>query len=179
MNKTLLTVLTGALLSFGLLFMPVHARELGNGEWYVRLTAMAGNLKDSSNVLGQLSDSLRGYDLHDLRELSPFATPYLTIVFPHPDWEEHAGDYGTDFHGTNKRNDKWIFDVRSDDINREVTLSWSIQPNLSGMWLVDTVAGTKVAAQDAGQQYTFNMDGQTVRRFKWVVNSNRRQKESR
>jgi len=170
MNKTLLTILTGALLGSGLLSMTVLARDLSKGEWYVRLTATAGDLKDSSNVLGQLRDSRRGYDLHDLKELSPFATPYLTIVFPHPEWDKNAGDYGSDFRGTHKRKNKWIFEVRSDDPNRDVTLSWSGQAaDMSGMLLVDTVTGTKVDARDAGQQYAFNMDGQTVRKFKWVA----------
>ena len=165
MNKTLLTILTGTLLGFGLLSMTVHAAELGKGEWYVSLTATAGDLKDSGNVLGQLRDSRRGYDLHDLKELSPFATPYLTIVFPHPDWGDHAGDYGSDFRGTHKRKNKWIFEVRSDDPNRDVALSWSGQAaDMSGMLLVDTVTGTKVDARDAGQQYTFNMDGQKIGR---------------
>jgi len=179
MNKTLLTILTGTLLSFGLLSMTVHAAELGKGEWYVSLTATAGDLKDTGNVLGQLRDSRRGYDLHDLKELSPFATPYLTIVFPHPNWGDHAGDYGSDFRGTHKRKNKWIFEVRSDDPNRQVTLSWSSQTDMSGMSLLDTVTRTKVNALDAGQQYTFNMDGQTVRKFKWVAGHTKDRKKSR
>ena len=169
MNKALLTILAGAILCCGLLSMTVHATELGKGEWYVRLTAKADDLNDSGNVLGQLTDSRHGYDLHDLEELSPFATPYLTIVFPHPDWGDHAGDYASDFHGTHKRKNKWVFEIRSDDPNRQVTLSWSSQADMSGMSLVDTVTGTKVAALGADQQYTFNMGGQTVRSFKWVV----------
>ena len=66
MKKTLLTILTSALLCLGLLSMTVHARELGKGEWYVRLTATAGDLKDSGNVLGRLRDSRHSYDRHDL-----------------------------------------------------------------------------------------------------------------
>lgn len=179
MNKTLLTILTGALLGFVLLSMPVFARDLGEGEWYVRLTAMAGNLKDSSNLLGQLRDSRRGYDLHDLKELSPFATPYLTIVFPHPDWGDNAGDYGTDFRGTRKHKNKWVFEVRSDDPNRDVTLSWSSHADMRGMSLLDTVTGTKVAALDSDQQYTFNMDGLTVREFKWLSGHSRDKKKAK
>ena len=169
MKKTLLTVLMNVILCFGLLSLTVHAAELGKGEWYVSLTATAGDLKDSGNVLGQLRDSRYGYDLHDLKELSPFATPYLTIVFPHPDWGDHAGDYGSDFRGTNKRKNKWTFEVRSDDPNREITLSWSSLADMSGMSLLDTATGMKVAAQHADQQYTFNMDGETVRSFEWVA----------
>ena len=179
MNKTLLTILTSALLYFGLLPVTVHARELDAGEWYVRLTAIAGDLKDSGNVLGQLKDSKRSYDLHDLKELSPFATPYLTIVFPHPDWGDHTGDYTSDFHGTRGRNHNWTFEVRSDDPNREVTLNWSSEADMTGMLLVDTVTGTQLAAQAADQQYTFNMGGETARSFEWVFRGTKHDRKSR
>ena len=70
-------------------------------EWYVRLIAQtpADNLLDRNNVLGQLFDSVDGYDSHDLKELPPFASPYLTIVFPHvDDWVGHEDNYSSDYH---------------------------------------------------------------------------------
>ena len=177
MKKTLLTILMSACSVLWPVVFDCSCSELGKGEWYVSLTATAGDLKDSGNVLGQLRDSQYGYDLHDLKELSPFATPYLTIVFPHPDWGDHAGDYGSDFRGTHKRKNKWTFEVRSDDPNREITLSWSSLADMSGMSLLDTVTGTKVAAQHADQQYTFNMDGETVRKLQMGGRSHQRHKE--
>ena len=36
--------------------------------------------------------------MRDLPEMAPFSTPYLTIVFPHDDWGDRAGDYAS---GTN------------------------------------------------------------------------------
>ena len=178
MNNILLKILTSSFLCFSLLTTALHARELEAGEWYVRLTAISGDLKDTGNVLGQLKDSKRSYDLHDLKELSPFATPYLTIVFPHPDWGDHAGDYASDFLGIRGRSHSWTFEVRSDDPNREITLNWSSEADMTGMLLVDRVTGTKLEAQDAGQQYTFNMGGETVRGFEWVVRDTKRDKKN-
>jgi len=175
-----LTATYGLLL---LLSLPTAwAAELGKGEWYVRLIATSDTLRDQGNVLGQLKDSKRGYDIHDLKELSPFATPYLTIVFPHPNWGENAGDYASDFHNIRRRWDRWVFEVRSDDPNREVTLSWNGQANMKRMKLIDVATRTRVKAIKKGkiQTYTFNMNGQTTRTFKWVGrNVQQRKKRAR
>lgn len=95
--------------------------------WYIRLTVEAANgqLKDETNSLGQLSDSVLGYDHHDLVEPAPMGAPYLTLVFPHPDWGSQANTYTTDFHAPSATQpDNWQFEVRSDDPKRVVTLRW-------------------------------------------------------
>ncbi len=123
-------------------------------QWYLRLTVVApdeDNIRDRGNVLGQLDDSRKGYDLHDLMELNPFSSPYLTLVFEHDDWAE-PGNYSSDFHATGdldqnkkkkkKKNsdnraitpvrgnlDQWSFQVHSDDSYRNITLYWD-QPRL-------------------------------------------------
>ena len=56
-----------------LLFLPALAQ------------ARRGDLRDAGNLFGQLPASRDGRDLHDLPELSPFASPYLTVVFPQPE----------------------------------------------------------------------------------------------
>jgi subtilisin family serine protease len=100
--------------------------RLQTGEdWFVRLTASAPDdqLQDDGNVLGQAAGSNTGYDRYDLVELPPFAPPYLTIVFPHPDWGLHAGDYASDFRAPDDR-DTWEFEIRTDSPGRQVTLCW-------------------------------------------------------
>ena len=141
-------------------------------DWYVRLVASAGPLQDKNSVLGQLSDSQSGYDTHDLEELAPFASPYLTIVFPHPDWGEQAGDYSTDFHGHDKKRDSWLFEVRSDDPNREITLSWSGTGDLRRMQLKDPANDTVIKVMDRKNglnTYTFSMGGENARQFEWIA----------
>jgi hypothetical protein len=60
-----------------------------NREWHVRLIVEdpATGAQDRNTVLGQLLRAQVGYDPNDLVELPPFATPYLTLLFPHPDWK--------------------------------------------------------------------------------------------
>jgi hypothetical protein len=146
-----------------------------NEEWYVRLIVEATDegLIDSGNVLGQLNDSKQGYDEHDLNELSPFNPPYLTIVFPHPDWTENAGDYTSNFHPTGERHDvdAWSFEVRSDDPTREISLAWSGTAKiLAKSHLIDNATGAVIKPTHDGT-YRFSMSG-ISRSFTWKYNQN-------
>ncbi len=144
--------------------------------WYVRLIAKdhANNLVDSSNVLGQLPDSMDGYDTHDLVELDPMSSDYLTIVFPHYDWDELSGDYTSDFHGLKLEKskpagkDSWQFEVLTNDPERSVTLSWEGLPEiLKRSRLIDNVTG-EVIKVGKETNYTFTM-GDTSRSFTWKM----------
>ena len=100
------------------------------GEWSIRLIVSAGPLTDPGNLLGRLSASEDGFDAHDLDELPADFEPYLTLVFPHPDWDEQADDYTSDFRAlsTDRRGvTDWDFEIRSDQ-PRDITLTWEI-PN--------------------------------------------------
>ena len=147
-----------------------HQKAGSKGEeWYVRLIveAVAENLKDDGNVLGQLLDSSIGFDQHDLSEPAPFA-PYLTIVFTQPDWGDDAGDYTSDFHPLSRNNklDRWPFVVISDDHEREVTLSWEgpLQA-LKNSLLID-LDNNEVIEPDKQGRYTF-ITGSERRNFEW------------
>jgi hypothetical protein len=154
-------------------------------EWYVRLIAQspADNLLDRNNVLGQLFDSVDGYDSHDLKELDPFATPYLTIVFPHEEWARPEDNYSSDYHAVKwQEPDHWVFQVKSDDIWRDVYLSWEnvlvLNGDISGeelqdkMYLEDVDSGALIKIIENGVPvagYPFNMDGEPVRTFRWIL----------
>ena len=141
-------------------------------EWAVRLIVEwpEGNLKDRGNILGELTDSEPGYDSHDLEELPPFGT-FLTIVFPHDDWGERAGDYASDYRALKKNkheSDTWQFEVRSDQPGREITLSWEMHGDYPEFpTLIDLESGEIVDIDPSVPgSYTFVM-GATTHRFEW------------
>jgi hypothetical protein len=156
---------------------PGHKRRkarLEAKEWYVRLIAEwpAGNLKDRNNVLGELVDSDPGFDVHDLKELSPFSTPFLTVVFPHDDWGERAGNYASDYRPLKKNKnvgDSWQFEVRTDQPGREITLRWAMQGSYpKAPLLINLDTGEVVDIDPAVPgSYTFVMDAAT-QRFEWM-----------
>ena len=168
-------------------------------EWYVRLVAVAPaeNLVDRNNVFGQLQDSVDDYDGHDLVELSAFSPPYLSLSFPHYEWGTNAASYTSDYHSVHTGDaDQWLFEIKSDDPYRDVDLYWDGVYLLEGTWTQDNGKQTwsqskqmdagKLYGQmvledfDTGEQveaitdgvvnhYSFNMDGLTVRTFRWIL----------
>ena len=110
-------------------------------------------------MLGQLKDSKPGPDIHDLPELPPSFTPYLTVVFP--------GDYASDFHPVKDGADSWSFVVRTDNPARQVKLSWEVSGKAPATMSIKDLKTGKVIQHKAGS-YTFVM-GATERAFKWRV----------
>lgn len=138
-------------------------------DWSVRLIAESGTLRDAGNILGQLADSADGFDRHDLVEPEPFGSRYLSIVFPHPDWGEHAGDYTSDYREPRPPfGDDWRFDVLGSGFGRAVTLRWEGHGTpLRGFWLIDEETGERVRVEPGGS-YTFLMSDPGRRSFRWV-----------
>ncbi len=134
-------------------------RPRRNRQWLVRLAVESGALSDDSAVFGQLEVAANGYDRHDLPRLAPFGTSFLSVVFPHPDWQERAGDYATDFHRARRRGrrDAWTFEVMAAEA-LEVTLSWQGPARaLRGARLIDEETGRPVPLRHGS--YTFQMAG--------------------
>jgi hypothetical protein len=147
----------------------------GPDEWYVRLTVRSGTLIDSTNALGRLDDSLDGWDSHDLVEMPPIGPPYLTIVFPHPEWGAHAGDYTTDYRQARPgAGGAWGFEVRS-DLPRTITITWQLYAPagstvLARSLLVDVDSGGLQVVPEPQGSYTVAMVG-PVHRLTWQVNA--------
>ena len=141
-----------------------------DGTWYVRLTAESGDLVDASNVFGQAPASRQGYDAFDLRELAPFGSDYLTIVFAKTHWGAKAGDYSSDFRGLGSRRRlmNWRFEVRSSDPGARVELRWEGPAGrLRRSRLVDGETGEVIRPGRDGS-YAFTMTGPS-RRFRWTL----------
>ena len=139
------------------------------GPWFMRLIAESGSLKDSHNVLGQLSDSVLGYDSHDLPELSAFSAPYLSIVFPHLDWGEQSGDRTSDYHSLqSKIDDQWYFEVVGSEVGSTVTLRWEgAESLLKKTILLEASTGKKIKVKP-GESYTFTMQSESEG-FWWLT----------
>jgi hypothetical protein len=130
--------------------------------WFVRLIAESGEYSDPGNALGQFEDSVDGLDKNDLPENPPFGQKYLTIVFPHDEWETGAWNYTSDYRAiTKKPSGEWTFKVLASPDVEEVTLRWEGPEDiLKKSRLIDVQTGTKVKA-GKDDSYTFELvDGQ-------------------
>ncbi len=165
---------TSALITVMLLGLAAPTLALEPEEWFVRLTVETTLLEDAGNLLGRLEDSVDTWDVHDLPEIPPFAPPFLTIVFPHPEWGPNADDYATDYREARPgAGGTWDFEVRA-DFTYSVTLSWTgsgdlFDDILTRSILIDVESGDEIVPLPEGT-YTTMMDDVT-HRFTWRINS--------
>jgi hypothetical protein len=144
-------------------------------EWYVRMMAedVGMDLYDRSNILGRLDGAEDGLDSLDGEELSPFGSPYLTVVFPHPEWATSAWSYTSEYRQARPgAGGTWHFEVRS-DVARTINLRWQVGGDttalLSRTRLIDEESGV-VVEPTADGSYTVSMAAAT-HSFSWVVNA--------
>jgi len=147
--------------------------------WFIRLIAESNQMRDAGNVLGQLPDSLNGYDKHDLKEMPPFdKDQYLTIVFPHEDWGKFSGDYASDYRALfNKSKGVWDFTVKASDDVKFVTLSFEGAASLLKQARLIVMDGDKRKKKSLrigkNKKYRFRINGNS-RSFKIKVKKHRR-----
>ncbi len=145
------------------------SRSARPGGWSINLTASSGDMR-ANGSFGHLLGAESGYDLHDLPQLSPFGTTFLSLVFPQPEWQERAGDYATDYHPLRRtpRRDRWQFEVRTSAIGEVITLSWeSPRGPLKRSILVDLQTGHRQRI-GPGETYSYTADAES-RAFAWIV----------
>ena len=122
------------------------------GEWHVRLNVdnPKTGWKDHNTVLGQLLTAKDGYDTADLVEMAPFASPYLTLVFPHPEWTGgKAGNYASDLRSASGLPMVWNVDLQADPVGSQVVLTWQGDPAiLARSQLTDTLTGKVINPAD-------------------------------
>ena len=122
------------------------------GEWHVRLNVdnPKTGWKDHNTVLGQLLTAKDGYDTADLVEMAPFASPYLTLVFPHPEWTGgKAGNYASDLRSASGLPMVWNVDLQADPVGSQVVLTWQGDPAiLARSKLTDTLTGKVINPAD-------------------------------
>lgn len=169
-------------------------------QWSVQIIAEdpENNLLFDNDRMGQLEVASNEVDTYDLKSVArPFTKnsdgellPFLSVNFL-----QEEKNYVTDFHHTELQYDEWTFVVSSNP-DRTVTLRWNAyavtsNTDASGrvrfdqtvqtdmdlmqrMQLVDAKTDEVLVSAYADgklQSYTFNMNGQTERTFRWVLDT--------
>jgi len=145
-----------------------------SGSGLVRLVATSGDLDDPGNLLGFLDGAADGRDRHDLVEPPPFESPYLTVVFPHPEWGGLSETFTTDLREARAgAGGVWELEIRSDSA-RTVTLSWSAV-DAGG---ADLIARARLVDLETGQVYADLSTGSVsldvdagANRLQWIVDA--------
>ncbi|WP_295392276.1 hypothetical protein [uncultured Thiodictyon sp.] len=105
------------------------AAERPAGAWVIQLKVEAPKTGWKAQAkLGQWPGAEPGYDPADLTAMAPFASPYLTLVFPQPAWGARKGDYGTDLRPADGWPGTWNLELRTDPVGAAVVLRWTGDP---------------------------------------------------
>ena len=135
-------------------------------EFTLNITASNSILTDSDNRLGTRYEASDGYD--SLDQPAPPSSPanYLSIVFPHPEWNSPFGDnFDHDFREVfnyTTGNRVWVTKVETDHASELVDLVFDMTASSShSLILRDHESGTMVDLVASGYTYSYvpNPDG--------------------
>ncbi len=91
-------------------------------EKLITITARAGRLQDTNHII--LAESSRaGWDPRDLPD-PPYIGDFVSVTFPHPDWQRPLKHYSTDARPVPAAGDRWPFEVAS-NVNAPVELTFA------------------------------------------------------
>ena len=102
---------------------------LQSDEWFLQLTAQSDRFLDKDNYIGVLNEAADTWDRNDFSE-APFFDSFVSLYFPHEDWEVYPGFYTGDFRSINSEGHFWDFHIKSNIANSEVVLTLAHKQNL-------------------------------------------------
>jgi len=126
-------------------FKPIEAVQAFNkrapgqmlqpGEWQLQLSVRCENAEDTDNFVGQFETAAADWDPHDFSEVPPIGE-FVSLYFPHPDWQPHPGNYAADFRTPTANGDYWDFSVNTNLTQGEIRLETSMLQELPPQWQI-------------------------------------------
>ena len=133
--------------------MPAPPNSTGKsgqpGEWQIRILASCQQASEGDNILGVKRDALESWDHMDLVE-PPVIGEYVSVYFPHPEWQRVLNRYCSDFRSTGSDGYVWDFEVRT-NIAGDVVLRFAGLDALPGslnILLLDKATGVSQDLRD-------------------------------
>lgn len=94
----------------------------------LNIEASTEDLADKFNLIGTMSKASNTFDGDDMPEPNVLPDgPYLSLYFPHDDWQSNPGRYADDIRALNKTDgssESWPFNVETSETGQTVTLQW-------------------------------------------------------
>jgi hypothetical protein len=150
---------------------PLPKERIPERAWWVVIEARCGEALDVDNVAMVAEGASRGKDGLDMWE-PPVIGEYVTVGFPHPEWEQDAGAYCVDARPeVGEGGEVWEFEVRTAS-RRAVQLKFTEVekvPEEYELWLVDEAVHVRQDVRSKGV-YEFGGAGEgKARRFALIV----------
>ena len=124
----------------------IHQAELA---WSLSIRAQSRRARDVDNVLGVSGQAAAGWDRLDRPE-PPTIGEYVSIYFPHSDWDRPLKTYRADIRPDLQTGEVWDLELRT-NIRDKVTLTFAgleTVPEELEIWLVDKVLDLSVPLRE-------------------------------
>ena len=128
--------------------------------WEMQIIASIESYQDAQNYAGVAPSASDGYDTNDVPKPPPAPGNYISLYFPHPEWNSPLGNnFASDIRSNKSFTDRvkiWYFQVKTNVVNDTVTLSFVNDgiPSTLGSCLTDLSTGKTInLAQSAIYKY--------------------------
>ena len=143
-------------------------KEIQN--WEIQLEVSISDLIDISNYAGVNENASDGWDIMDAIEFPSPNQNYISLFFPHDDWNQYSADYTRDVRNSALENPQWNIVVNSTE-SGEAKLTWNIPdevPDDYTLQLVDLENNITINIENV-TEYVFDIIAQTEYEFVFTV----------
>jgi len=140
-------------------------------QWKLFLEAICQQAQDVANIIGCSEDALEEWDRNDYLEPPPIGS-YVSLFFPHDDWEIFPGCYTTDFKPDFSRGGIWNFKIKTNIENSDVILEIKNSQDLTSRFeviLFDISNFQKINMRETNFYSYKSSQGKNDRSFKIVI----------
>ncbi len=141
--------------------------EANEVAWSIRIAAQCQEARDDHNYIAALKNASHAWDAEDHPE-PPAIGEYVSVYFPHAEWNRLNKTYCTDIRPEPSESDEWHFAVAS-NIRDEVRLTFegiASVPREYEVWLIDQAVRI---AQDLRRNNHYSVAGRGPENFKQLT----------
>jgi photosystem II stability/assembly factor-like uncharacterized protein len=151
-------------------FAKLTAGQRAKPLWSIRIRAQCQEARDVDNIAAVASNASGFSDPNDLPE-PPVIGEYVSVYFPHPEWNKLSKIYCTDFRPESPDGYAWLFEVKS-NIRDKVNLTFEgideVPPELE-VWLLDDALSITQNLREQWQYAVAGAGADHPKRLKLVV----------
>jgi len=126
--------------------------------WRMQIRAETGEIADTHNYIGVSESASIRFDGLDKYELVPLGENFISLFFPHDDWNYNPANYTQDIRPLITGPVSWIFEVVTNSASDDVTLKWDMPALLNPDYdvLLDTPFDERINMRKTAE-YRFNI----------------------
>ncbi|MCH8018936.1 T9SS type A sorting domain-containing protein [candidate division KSB1 bacterium] len=145
-----------------------------DSEWFLRVEAVCESALDGSSYLGVAQNAAETWDKLDYLE-PPYIADFVSVRFPHNDWQGFHGNFTTDFRPPFYEGQVWHFQVKTNIQNASVKLRFRNLETLPSNFQASLLDNSTLQKIDIREifEYEFLPDQNSLQReFDLIIGTN-------